>query len=415
MPSPLDFTSANFRSSLQSSLAEINALGPIPRRIDEYFARRGDVDPDLATSDIPGLKSRMASYLQGRGATLGDDGRFNVGGYDELLFTAYDRSLNAQNGGDDPILAVQRGEEIGSWDFSVERFETTLDQGIDPNAVRAAGAIDYIYELGERMGVFRLAEALVLNWAAGRIDVVDNRATTKLYAYWKQLDDRSDSDERGMLYRRVLGKGGSQMLSRMVANDGFQPLWSNLMGEIATYIDKSERLEAGLTETSSVSTGPIMQSIRELQYNLTEYCTGMAFVQAHESYKQLQSAFDVLRDPDIVANFGGPRRRNMWTVIAELSKDDFSQSVPIGPLLRVAVDGNRIFQIVADFDGGLSADDMRNLIEAGESYIINSSVIDNQIGNGNHDLKPDDEYEEDDEFSDDGFSDDAFEDEFADE
>jgi len=409
MPSSLDFTSANFRASLQSSLAEINALGPIPGRIDDYLAKRGDVDPGLATSDIPGLKARMAKYLKGRGANLENDNRFGVGGYDEILFTAYDRSLNAQRGGDDPIVAVKRGEEIGSWDFSVEKFETTLDQGIDPNAIRAAGAIDYIYELGERMGVFRLAEALVLNWAAGRVDVVDNMATTKLYAYWKQLDDRSDADERGMLYRRVLGKGDSQMLSRMVANDGFQPLWSNLMGEIATYIDKSERLEAGLSETSSVSTGPITQSIRELQYNLTEYCTGMAFVQAHESYKQLQSAFDVLRDPDIVANFGGPRRRNMWTVIAELSKEDFGQSIPIGPLLRVAVDGNRLFQIVADFDGSLSSDDMRNLIEAGESYIINSSVIGDQMGDASTKMAEDDGYEEDD----DGFSDDAFEDDFA--
>ncbi len=403
-----DFTSANFRSSLKSSIEEIAALGPIPTRIDDYLSKRGDVDPGLATRDIAGLKSRMASYLKGRGARLDNASRFDIGGYDEILFTAYDRSLSAQRGGDDPLVAVQRGDEIGDWDFSVERFETTVDQGIDPNAVRAAGAIDYIYELGERMGVFRLAEALVLNWASGRIDVVDNRATTKLYAYWKQLDDRSDADERGMLYRRVLGKGQSQMLSRMVANDGFQPLWSNLMGEIATFIDKSERLESGLSDTSSVSMGPITQSIRELQYNLTEYCTGMAFVQAHEIYKQLQSAFDVLRDPDIVANFGGPRRRNMWTVIADLSKEDFGQSLPIGPLLRVAVDGNRIYQIVADFDGVLSADGLRTLVEAGESYIINSSVIDNQMGDGEPTYASDEDSETDE------FSDDAFEDEFAD-
>ena len=403
-----DFTSANFRSSLKSSIEEIAALGPIPTRIDDYLSKRGDVDPGLATRDIAGLKSRMASYLKGRGARLDNASRFDIGGYDEILFTAYDRSLSAQRGGDDPLVAVQRGDEIGDWDFSVERFETTVDQGIDPNAVRAAGAIDYIYELGERMGVFRLAEALVLNWASGRIDVVDNRATTKLYAYWKQLDDRSDADERGMLYRRVLGKGQSQMLSRMVANDGFQPLWSNLMGEIATFIDKSERLESGLSDSSSVSMGPITQSIRELQYNLTEYCTGMAFVQAHEIYKQLQSAFDVLRDPDIVANFGGPMRRNMWTVIADLSKEDFGQSLPIGPLLRVAVDGNRIYQIVADFDGVLSADGLRTLVEAGESYIINSSVIDNQMGDGEPTYASDEDTDMD------SFSDDAFEDEFAD-
>jgi len=409
MASKFDFTAGNFGSALKSSIEEIARLGPIPSRVDDYLARRGDVDPSLATRDVKGLKDRMAQYLRGRGARLDNQQRFQLGGYDELLFTAYDRSLSAQQGGNDPILSVQRGDEIGDWDFSVEQFDTTVAQGLDPNAIRAAGAIDYIYELGERMGVFRLAEALVLNWASGRIDVVDNRATTRLYAYWKQLDDRSDADERGMLYRRVIGKGRSQLLSRMVANDGFQPLWSNLMGEIATFIDKSERLETGLSDTSSVSTGPIYQTIRELQYNLTEYCTGMAFVQAQEIYKQLQSAFDVLRDPDIVANFGGPRRRNMWTVIAELSKEDFGRSLPIGPLLRVAVDGNRIYQIIADFDGALSADAFRNLIDAGESYIINSSAFDGQMPTESRDSGDNEDDPEDE------FSDDAFADEFADE
>jgi len=404
----IDFTAGNFGPALKSSLEEIAALGPIPSRVDDYLAKRGDVDASLATRDVEGLKLKMAAYLRGIGAKLDNTPRFQLGGYDELLFTAYDRSLSALQGGDDPIVSVQRGDQIGNWDFSVERFETTIDQGIDPNAIRAAGAIDYIYELGERMGVFRLAEALVLNWASGRIDVVDNRATTRLYAYWKQLDDRSDVDERGMLYRRVLGKGQSQLLSRMVANDGFPPLWSNRMGEIATYIDKSERLESGRSDSSSVSPGPIYQTIREIQYNLTEYCTGMAFVQTQEIYRQLQSAFDVLRDPDIVANFGGPRRRNMWTVIAELSKEDFGRAAPIGPLLRVAVDGNRLYQIIADFDGGLSADAFHQLIEAGENYIINASAIDGQMPGDNGDSRGSEQDPEDE------FSDDAFTDEFAD-
>lgn len=408
MGAKVDFTN-NFETSLQSSLNEISGLGPISQRVDDYLTKRGDVDPSVATRDVAGLKSRMAQFLQGRGARLNNDLRFKMGGYDEILFAAYDKSLSAQAGGDDPLVSANRGDEIGNWDFSVEQFDSVELLGLDPVAVRAAGAIDYIYELGERLGVFRLAETLVLNWASGRIDVVDNRATTKLYCYWKQLDGRSDAEERGMLYRRVVGRGDSQMLSRMVANEGFQPLWANLMGEIATYIEKAERLETGRSDVTSVSPGPIYQTMREIQYNLTEYCTGMAFVQAQEIYKQLQGAFDVLRDPDIVANFGGPRRRNMWTVIGELSKQEFGHSVPIGPLLRVAVDGNRIYQIIADFDGvDLSAAQFRALIDAGESYIINSSVIDGQGGDeprfsgGSEETSGQDE-----------FSDDAFEDEFA--
>lgn len=410
MASKVDFTNSNFEASIQASLNEISGIGTISRRVDDYLTQRGDVDPNLATRDLKGLKSRMTRFLQGRGARLGNDQRFALGGYDEILFAAYDRSLSAQQGGDDPLVSVSRGDEIGSWDFSVEQFESIETLGLDPTAIRAAGAIDYIFELGERMGVFQLAESLVLNWASGQVDVVDNRATTRLYGYWKQLDDRSDAEERGMLYRRVIGRGESQLLSRMVANEGFQPLWSNLMGEIATYIEKTERLETGRADITSVSPGPIYQTIREIQYNLTEYCNGMAFVQAQEIYKQLQGAFDVLRDPDIVANFGGPRRRNMWTVIQELHKQEFGRSLPIGPLLRVAVDGNRIYQIIADFDGiDLSAAQFRALIDAGESYIINSSVIEAQLGDGS----TSDMSEEEDEEDEDAFSDEAFEDDFA--
>ncbi len=411
MPAKLDFTNGNFQASLRSSLAEIQTLGPIPDRVSDYLSRRGDVDPRRTTRDLPRLKTRMASYLRERGVTLADDARFNVGGYDEILYAAYDRSLAAERGGDDPVLAALTGGEISGWDFSVERFETTSAQGIDLNAIRAAGAIDYIYELGERMAVFRLAEALVLNWASGRIDVVDPRATTKLYAYWKQLDDRSDAEERGMLYRRVLGKGSSNLLSRMVANEGFDPLWTNLMAEVATFIDKSERLESGISETSAVSTNAIKQCMRELQYNLTEYCSGMAFVQSHEMYKQLQAAFEVLRDPDIVANFGGPRRRNMWTVIEQLSKEEFGRSAPIGPLLRVAVDGNQIFQLIADFDGHLPTDELQALVDAAASYVINSSVIDRQelFGDGG---EADSETDDEDVDAEDEFSDEAFDEEF---
>jgi hypothetical protein len=402
MPAKLDFTNGNFRSGLRSLIAEIDTLGPIPDRVSDYLLKRGDVDPMQATDDIVGLKDRMSSYLKDRGVRLDDDERFRYGGYDEILYSAYDRSLSGQRGGDDPVVAVFTGSEINDWDYSVDRFDGTTSQGIDPLSVRAAGAIDYVYELGERMGVFRLAEALVLNWASGRVEVVDPRATTKLYAYWKQLDDRSDAQERGMLYRRVLGKGSTELLSRMVSNDGFMPLWSNLMGEAATFIDKSERLDKAYGETM-VSSNPIRQCMRELQYNLTEYCNGMAFVHSHEVYRQLQAAFEVLKDPDIVANFGGPRRRNMWTVVERLSKEEFGQSVPVGPLLRVAVDGNRIFQLVANFDGELSGEELASLVDAAESYILNSSVIDSYPAMARESDTGTDEDADGDEFSDDAF------------
>ncbi len=394
----IDFTEHGFSQSLKASLADVNSLGNIPQRVKDYLDRR-EVDPDNIVQDKDALQRRMWRFLHSRGAKLDKDKVFNSGGYDEILFAAYDTALKAESGGIDPLVQARNGQSIdetGSWDFTVETFETIEDQGVSPESVRAAGAIDYIYEIGERMGVFQIAEALVLNWAAGTIDVADGQAAGKLYRYWKEIDDRSDAAERGMLYRRVLNKGGVKVLPRMVVNEPFPHLWSGLMTEIARYIDKSEQVEIGRREGSPVSAQPIYQAVRELQYNLTEYCTGMAFMQTRELYAQLQRAFDILRDPDIVAHFGGPRRRNMWRVIEELSKREFNRSNPIGPLVRVAVDGNRIFKLVAAFDEAtFTPEQLNELIDSAESYIINSSVVDGQMGAA----PPAEDGDEDDEFN----------------
>lgn len=383
MASPVIFTSDRFTDSFRRGFTEINALGAIPARVRSYLRERGEVDPLAVTTDVDALEQRMVRQLAGRGVKLDDPIKFDNGGYDEILYTAFDRAVALGRGADDPLDGARAGQVAGldGWDFQVETFAAIEDQGVLPESILAAGAIDYVYELGERMGVFRLTEALVLNWAAGSIDVSGGESAGKLYRYWKLVDDRSDENDRGMLYKRVLNKGAATLVNRMVANEYFPHLWGNLMNEVATFIDKSERLETGRSDATPVSPGPIHQAIKELQYNLTEYCSGMAFMQVRELYAQLQQAFDILRDPDIIAHFGGPRRRNMWTAIEQLSKQEFQRAVPVGPLLRVAVDGNRIFQLCAAFEeSAFPPDRLTALVDSCESYIINSATVDSRLG-----------------------------------
>jgi hypothetical protein len=407
----IDFTDGKLGSSVKSAFEDVSSFGDIPVRVHDYLygndTRRPEVDIDSVTDDPATLQRQMWRYLKSRGVRMDVQQVFNDGGYDELLFSAFDRAARASLGGDDPIDKTRSADGFNddtAWDFKVETFDTIADQGISPESIRAAGAIDYVFEFGERMGIFQLAEALVLNWSSGSIDVSDGAAAGKLYRYWKLIDDRSDADERGMLYRRVLNKGGANVLSRMVVNEGYPQIWSSLMNEVARYVDKSEQVERGRRESSPVSASPIYQAVRELQYNLTEYCNGMAFMQTRELYAQLQQAFDILRDPDIVAHFGGPRRRNMWRVIEEMSKRDLRRSVPIGPLVRVAVDGNKIYQLCADFDEGSANQDwLLALVDAGESYIINNSIVDGQLGGatngGMEEEEADDDFGNTDEFA----------------
>lgn len=367
------------------ALDALNEQGAIPAFI-ERFIGKGEIDP--TRFEATGIVEAMCKFLLDRGIVISDSAddidRFDRGEFDEHFADAYNFAILRSLGEDDPLDAARNAataKAYTGWDFNVRTFDDVQQQGIIAENIRAAGAIDYIYELGDRMGIFRLADALVLNWSSGAIDVAGGETAGKLFRYWKERENRSSDEERGMLNARVLNKGGAKVLSRMVVNESFPNLWHRLMEEIAEYIDKAEKIRDGRSITSPVSSTPIYNALRELQYNLTEYCTGMAHMQAHETYRQLEEAFDILGDPEVIAHFGSTRRKSMWTVIERLSKQEFGLSVPIGPLLRLAVDGNRVFQICAGFDEGtFQPQDLDELLAAGEAYILNSSLVDERAG-----------------------------------
>ena len=356
------------------------SVGQLPDLINQYAAK-GEINAINFTQEI---KDAMASHLLDMGIDLEqmNDEEFEFGNYDELFAMAYQAARSAVSGEDDPLDNARNNKTnlANSWDFSVDSFETLSEQGVLPVNILASGAADYLFELGERLGIFRLADAIVLNWSSGAIDVVDGEAAHKLYRYWKLRDDRSTEEERGMLYKRVLNKGNASVLDRMVSNEYFMPLWQNLMSEAANYIDKAEKLDEGVTEASPVSRSRIHQATRELQYNLTEYCTGMAHMQVREVYSQLQEAISILQEEEILAHFGGSRRKTMWSVIEQLSKTEFGSSPNIAAHRSLAVDGNKIFQWIANYDESTSTqDEFMEFLLAAESYILNMSVIDDPI------------------------------------
>ncbi|NPU92229.1 MAG: hypothetical protein HPY82_09990 [Gammaproteobacteria bacterium] len=373
MPSniKISLTPGALEAAVLKLINSVNEQGQLPALLEVYI-EGSEIDQTRFT---PEVKAAMIDYLLDRGVQIEDVEKLKAGGYDEHFALAYDYAVSSASGEDDPLDAARRkggGRGFGQWDFTVDDFSEVEEQGIVKDNILAAGALDYIFEFGERLGVFNLVDALVLNWSAGSIDVVEGAAAARLYRYWKLREERASAEERGMVYRRVINKGNTEVLSRMVVNEPFPQLWHNLMAEVAEYIDKTERVDEGFGEFSPVSRSRIYQATRELQYNLTEYCTGMAHVQAREFYAQLQECFEILKDDEIMAYFGGNRRKSLWTVIERLSKEEFGASPNIAAHRSLAVDGNKIFVWIANFnESSVRQEDFVAFLQAAESYILN--------------------------------------------
>ncbi len=361
--------SEKFEAKVKDLAEEIRAEGRLPKILDQYIATSG-IDKSRFTDAV---KRSMLAYLRRIGVEANPRGPKPGEKYDELFSLAYNHAIeNADGEGADPIDAIRQKGRITDWNFQVDTFETVEEQGVIPANVRAAGALAYVYELGERLGIFKLADAVVHRWASGQIDLESGESTAKLYRYWKLRPERMQEEERAMLYKRVLNLGEGELLSGSVANEQFPVLWGSLMEKVTDYITRTEEKKS---EERSISRTPIYQVTKQLQYHLSAFMTGMAHLQVTEMYRQMQEAKSILEDSRIVDYFGNGRRRSLWTVIERGHRDFLGESVNIAAIRTSAVDGNRVFQWIANFDQATVSDAaFEEFREAAEAWIISQSM-----------------------------------------
>lgn len=249
----------------------------------------------------------------------------------------------------------------------MERREVT------PENIAAAGALDYIYELGENIGILRVVDTLVRNWANGVLPIEKGPSAKRLYDYLKRKSDRLTQEERRLIYRRVLNKGDAKASDDMVVNEHFSPLWGKLMAEVAAFIEKAN---GEIGKTSHVSRRTIYQAAKDLQSNLTEYCAGMALKKIRELYDQLKNCLDIINDEEIIAHFCGARRKNIWSVIEQISKQEFGYVPNIQAHRNMAQSGNTIFGWLANFNEKTETDERFNaFLQAAETYILAAGSV----------------------------------------
>jgi hypothetical protein len=365
----------------------LRVRGRLPEFVDTYIEKK-EID---STAFSPLIREHMIRYLMDLNFSLAGVTipKIKQGNYDEYFALAYNHALKTVKGGDDPIDAFRSKSDTKEWDFTVDEFESIEEQGVIPERILAAGALDYIYELGDNLGIFKLTDFLVLNWVSGNMDIGEGQVVNKLYRHLKLKDERSSEEERAMLYKRVLNKGEGKVLDNMVVNDDFSGLWTKLMEEVVKYIEK---IEGRAGDIEIVSKQPVYQAIKEIQYNATANFTGMAPIMTREIYAHLKDCFDILNDKDIIAQLATGSRKNMWVVIENLAKQELKVAPNVSAFRTVAVKGNQIFRFIADFNGvAVSEERFQEFKEAVEAYIIAQS----QLGNMKEMDSEDEETEED--------------------
>lgn len=143
------------------------------------------------------------------------------------------------------------------------------------------------------------------------------------------------------------------------------------MAEVAEYIRKSEESDG----YGNISRAPIYQAVKELQYDLTEFMTGMAHLQVTEMYAHLKEALEILSAEDIVDHFGG-YRKTMWRVLERVAKEDLGLALNVSPVRTLAVEGNKVFQYIANFNQETDPEEaFRYFLSAAEAWIIAQAMV----------------------------------------
>ncbi len=385
-------TIKTLRAAIVKSYERFTGDGFLDEWVDEYVEKGGHRLP--ADRFTPAIRRSMVSYLRDIKLDLDptklnttglDSERFEV--YDEFFALAYEYARRRASSENDPIDVVRTKGTSFDWDFSVDLFEQVEEQGVVPDNILAAGALDYIFWLGDYLGIFKIADAIVVRWSAGAVDIGPGAGANLMYRYLKLRDERFSEEERAMLYKRVLARGDAPVLSKGIVNEAFPGLWHKLMDQAVEYIRKSEENDTD----GRVSITPVLQVAKDLQYNLSEHATGLLHMQVGEMYGHLQEAIEILRNEEILNHFAGGRRRNLWTVIERVAKEEFGLAVNVSALRTIAVEGNKIFRWLAEYDGRpaprpgtggpamVDAGFVQPLLDSAEAWIIAQADIEGQL------------------------------------
>ena len=95
----------------------------------------------------------------------------------------------------------------------------------------------------------------------------------------------------------------------------------------------------------------------------------------------------------MIGSLGG-RRKTIWSVIEQVAKEDLGVGVPTSTLKTLAVEGNQVFQWLAEYTPGtVSSASFQKFLNAAEAWVIARAALGNEEAslNGRSGSSPRDE------------------------
>lgn len=271
-------------------------------------------------------------------------------------------------------------------DFDVQFLED--DQAlaqVSTSNIKCAAQLFYSMTLGEELDVFNVANYFTHKYLIRNgIEIQDQRLREDLQMYvfsnkftdprTGRILDRTRAGERQMFYRQVFNYGNGPVTGDVIVNRDFPRLWKVLMLESAKYL---ERAQNSPNPDSYVSRQNVMQSVEDLQYNLSTHCAGMANVITPIIYAELNFVIRrILMHPEIlrqVVPVGG----TWWRVVESLYAN-MKQSHPKATVINnKAKLGQLIIRSIAEYNPAAFEQDKAfgDFISNVDAFITTQSIL----------------------------------------
>ncbi|MEO0898380.1 MAG: hypothetical protein AAFY71_18345 [Bacteroidota bacterium] len=275
----------------------------------------------------------------------------------------------------DPVKNVFFNEPVNFDHQNTFGFLQSADYGrsnVSAKNIRNAATLYAIMIIGDEMGVFRVADAILKYVTMGFIDVESNATSTRVYNYMKLREHRTTAEERAMFYKQVFNLGNGQTPEGMPTNRNFWPLMESLFHHTKEYLSKYELSDS----PSKISQAALRQLIKDLQHNLSRAASGMVKLYVPEIYAHLEDAIQIIDAPEIKDQLGMGMGRELWNVVEQVSMEEFGYYPNTSALRTVAVAAREVMNDIASYtDGSFDNNDFQNFMQHVEALIIAQNLL----------------------------------------